>query len=108
MYAIKLDWKEYKVDLVKLDKELRQSYPSYVGNQAHSYLELYFSEPISDEQKLDIEILWECIDESHELAQSYKSTEQVKLKKLAKKESAKAKLLALGLDEEELEALLNS
>lgn len=107
MYVIKLDWKECRIDLSNLDRQLKQIYPSYLGNQAHSHLELYFSEPLSDEQKLDIEILWECIDESHELSQSYKSAEQVELEKLAKKQSAKTKLLALGLDEEELKALLN-
>lgn len=103
---MKLEWKEHKVDLQALDQQLKAMILQYVGNQAHAHLELWFSEEPSQEQKEAIENMWAAIDAAHPLAQSYKSADEIKAQQVAKKESAKAKLAALGLTEDELKALL--
>lgn len=106
MEMIKLEWKEgVKVDLQALDAKMKEDFPeAYKGNQAHSHLELFF-EQISEEEKEQVMALWEALDEEHELVASYKSKEQIAQDLLAKKASAKAKLLALGLTEEEILAI---
>jgi hypothetical protein len=106
MHMMKLEWKECNVDLASLDLQLRAAHPAYVGNQAHAHLELWFSEEPTQEAKETIEALWASIDAEHALAVSYKSAAQIQSAAEAKKESAKAKLAALGLDAEELKAIL--
>ena len=107
MYQIQLHWKEFDINLQELDSQLRASYPSYVGNQAYSVLELYFSEEPTEQEKEDIQALWDGIeDDQHQLAQSYTSQEDILTDKEVKKQSAKTKLLALGLTEAEVQALL--
>lgn len=106
MYIIKLDWKEFSVDLAALNQQLIAAYPNYVGNQAHSVLELCFSEEPSQEDKAAIEQLWAALDPDDDLAASYQSFDQIQAAKEAQKQSAKAKLLALGLTETEAQALL--
>ncbi len=106
MYMMKLQWKEFNVDLAALDQQLRADHPAYVGNQAHAHLELWFSEEPSQEAKEAIESMWAALDAAHVLAQSYKSANQLMADKEAKKASAKAKLEALGLSADEVKALL--
>lgn len=107
MHMMKLEWKEFNVDLKTLDAQLRASYPTYAGNQAHSCLELWFTEEPSQEDKELIQLMWDEIDsDQHAMAQSYQSAGVVKAEAEAKKASAKAKLAALGLTEDELKALL--
>mgnify|MGYP001557762578 CR=1 FL=1 len=106
MYKIDLQWKEFNVDLESLDQQLRSDYSTYVGNQANSLLELWFSEEPNQEEKDAINTLWNAIDIDHAMTQSYKSASQIKSEKDSQKASAKAKLAALGLTEDELQALL--
>jgi hypothetical protein len=106
MYMIKLEWKEFNVDLAALDVSLRVSYPNYKGNQAQAHLELWFDEEPSQQAKDDIQAMWDAIADNSAMATSYQSAAQVKAASDAKKESAKAKLLALGLSVEELKAIL--
>lgn len=106
MFMIKLEWKDFSVDLRALDAQLRADYEHYKGNQAHSYLELWFDEEPSQEDRDAIDALWAAIDENHAMAQSYESYQDVKAAADAKRASAKAKLEALGLTEDELKALL--
>lgn len=117
MYMIKLQWKDFSIDLEALNKKLKKDYPSYVGNQAHSHLELWFSEEPSQEDQEAIQEMWDKLRKSSAIAKSYQSladreaakqveldAEQAELD--AKKEAVKTKLLALGLTEDELSVLL--
>lgn len=107
MYMMKLEWKaDFKVDLAALDQQLRSMHEQYVGNQAHNHLELWFSEEPTEADKEAIQAMWEGLDEQSPWALSYKSAEAMKAEQDAQKESAKAKLAALGLTEAELKALL--
>ncbi len=106
MFAIKLSWKEFSVDLRALDAKMRLDYPSYVGNQAHSDLELWFSEELSQEDQDAIQAYWDALTEESEEAESYMSMEDLLADKEAKAAAGKAKLLALGLTEEEIAAML--
>lgn len=106
MYKLTLQWKEFNVDLRALDAQLRQDYASYVGNQAHNVLELWFSEEPSEQEKADIQAYWDgLVDQSAE-AQSYQSAADIEADRVAKAASGRAKLIALGLTEEEADALL--
>lgn len=100
MFKMELQWKEHKISLQLLEGEMRKN-PSYVGNQAHSVLELYFSEEPSEEQKEEILAFYDSMVEI-----DYKSKEQIESEKEAKKEAAMAKLQTLGLTLDELKALL--
>jgi hypothetical protein len=57
MYKIDLNWKEFNVDMEAVDAKLKADYPgNYLGNQAHSVLELYFQQdpqiiPMQEQQQ---------------------------------------------------------
>ena len=106
MYQMNLQWKEFNVDLQALDVSLRADYPNYKGNQAHSVLELWFDEEPSQEDKDAINALWDALDPDDAMVESYQSAAQLKTAADAKRESGRAKLLALGLDIDELKAIL--
>lgn len=106
MTKLELQWKEFNVNLFELDKDLREIYPSYIGNQAHSILELWFDREILEEEKLAIEEMWNNISEKSVHATSYKSQDQINEEQKNKKQSAKDKLKKLGLTEEEISALM--
>jgi len=106
MYSMRLQWKEFNVDLRAIDIALRDLYPEYVGNQANSILELYFTEEPSDDDKDAIQAYWDGIESDSSEATSYKSMEQIEADLEAKRASGKVKLIALGLSEEEADALL--
>lgn len=105
MFCMTLQWKEFNIDLRALDASLKASYPSYVGNQAHSVLELWFNEEPSQEDKDAIEQLWAALDPDDAMVESYKSAADLKIEQDAQKEVALAKLVALGLTVEDLKAL---
>jgi hypothetical protein len=106
MFKMELQWKEFNVDLAALDASLRADYPNYKGNQAYSILELWFDEEPSQEDKDAINALWAALDPDDAMVESYQSAAQIKAASDAKKESARAKLAALGLDADELKAIL--
>lgn len=70
MYKIELQWKEFKVSLVNLEKHLRENFQTYVGNQASSKLELFFSEEPLQEDKDYIADYWESLDGSDYVSES--------------------------------------
>lgn len=106
MFCMKLNWKEFSVDLKALDTSLRADHPHYCGNQAHSVLELWFTEEPDQTAKDAIQALWDSIDSNHAMVASYKSAAQIQAAQDAKKESARSKLAALGLDSDEIKAIL--
>lgn len=44
MNSVKLSWKEFNIDLRKIEEHMRSDYPTYVGNSADASLTLWFSE----------------------------------------------------------------
>lgn len=106
MFKIELQWKEFNIDLRALDAKMRLDYASYTGNQAYSILELWFSEELSQEDKDAIVAYWDGLTEESDEASSYESAADLEADRIAKKASAKAKLEALGLTEDELKAIL--
>ena len=63
---ITLEWKEFSIDLPSFEKHMRDTYPSYVGNQAASQLELYFDEGLEQEDKDAILASYDALDETEE------------------------------------------
>jgi hypothetical protein len=106
-FSMKLDWKEINIDMNVVEAWLRANAGEhYCGNAAHTHLDLYFSEEPSQEEKDAILAYWEALDEESDEALAYMSREDRLADKAAKKEAGKAKLLALGLTEAEVAALI--
>lgn len=105
MYSMKLDWKEFNVDLAALDAWFRGESEDYKGNSADAALTLWFENEPSDEIKEAIQAKWDGLESDSAEAVSYKDMAQIKADQAAKKASGKAKLLALGLTEDEIAAL---
>lgn len=103
-----LSWKEHSVDLVALEAWMKANAGEhYCGNSADVSLKLHFLEEPSQETLDAIEAKWAELDDAeHEMCASYKSNAERLAEQAAKRESAKAKLAALGLSAEELKALL--
>jgi hypothetical protein len=106
MFKMEMQWKSFNVDLGAIDASLRAAHPAYTGNQAHKCLELWFTEEPSQSDKDAIQAMWDGLHQDSSEVKSYKSEDQIKADKDAKKASAKAKLAALGLSADELAALL--
>ena len=106
MYSMKLEWKEFNVNLQMLETWLKAQSDLYVGNSADTALTLWFSEEPSEEVKEAVETKWAEIDEESDEAATYVSAQDVLDAQVAKKASGKAKLLALGLTQDEVDALL--
>ena len=88
MHSIRLEWKEFNVSLENLEAHMRSEYSQYLGNQAASCLELFFSEEPSQEDKEAIEAHWDSLDGS-----DYKSA-QVLADEIAELEAAKIAMKA--------------
>lgn len=97
MYKTELNWKEFKVDLSKIETRMKASFPGvYMHNQAlPERLELYFSEAISQEDLDSIQDYWESIEDDSEEATSYKPrlTEEQLVLKLSLIKQAKLALI---------------
>jgi hypothetical protein len=106
MKTIQLEWKEFKVNLEKVNEMAKIIDESCCGLSANSKLEVHFLEDISEEKEQELKDYWDSIVEESEEVKTYKSFEEIKEEATKKKESAKAKLAKLGLDAEEIAALL--
>jgi hypothetical protein len=107
MFRMDLNWKEFNIDLRAFEAFMRPTYsPNYQGSQGSYTLELYFDTEPSQEDKDAIQAYWDGILVDSAETLSYQSKDQVKAASDLKRESAKAKLAALGLDADELKALL--
>lgn len=105
MYPIKLEWKEFNVDLKAIETWAKAQSNDCTGSSADYAFTLYFNNEPSDEIKDAIQAKWDGLTPDSAEALSYKSKDQIASDKAAKKASAKSKLLALGLSEEEIAAL---
>ncbi len=111
-YMIKLQWQAFNVSLPAIEDELRAQYPSYVGNQAHSVLELHFNADPSiapengQSPQALIEAWWAAMTSSSAEATAYQSAAQIESAAATAKASALSKLQALGLTSAEIAALV--
>jgi hypothetical protein len=106
MKTIQLDWKEFKVNLEKVNEMAKIIDESCCGLSANSKLEVHFLEDISKEKEQELKDYWDSISEDSDESKSYKSAAEIQDDLNKKKESAMAKLTKLGLDAEEIKALL--
>jgi hypothetical protein len=108
MKNIRLEWKEFNVDIESVSNSIKTiAGDTFLGIQSHDCLELWFSEEPKEDVKDAIADFWKKIKKTSFVAKNYESKEEALKTKEAKKASAAAKLLALGLDEEEVQAILN-
>lgn len=107
MFTLDLQWKEFNISLPKIREwvDANISAPC-VGISANSKLEIHFSEEPSQADKDALQAYWEALDENSDEAQEYVSMQAILADKAAKAASAKAKLAALGLTEDEIKAIL--
>lgn len=105
MYSMKLEWKEFNVSLASIDAFCKAQSEDYTGNSADSALTLWFENEPSEEIKEVIQAKWDSIESDDVEATAYKNAEEIQAEVEIKKTSAKSKLLALGLTEEEIAAL---
>lgn len=107
-YTKELAWKDHNIDLDAVNVWAKANCgEQYCGASADSAFKMHFMEEPSQEIKDAIDELWEDLDdEEHEMCASYKSKEERAEEVAAKKASGKAKLIALGLTEDEAAALV--
>lgn len=78
MYSIIKEWKEFNISLDILETWMRANMgDSFTGNQAGSSLELWFTEEPSEEIKTALDNYWDAIDEEHEVATEYVSSQSL-------------------------------
>lgn len=111
MFTLDLNWKQINISLPKLREWIDANIEtSCVGISANTKLQIHFEQEPSEVDKNDLLSYYEAIDEESVEASSYLTVEQElaaqQAELQAKKDSAKAKLLALGLTEDEIEAIL--
>lgn len=106
-YSIDLDWKGFNLDLNAIDAWMKANAgEEYCGCSANSKLQLHFLAEPSEDVKEAIESHWAGLDEESAEAVAYKSQAARAADVAAKKASGKAKLIALGLSEDEAAALV--
>lgn len=107
MYELKLDWKEFSINMNAAEAWLRANAgDQYRGNSADSCLHVWFETEPSQDIKDAVSAYWDGLHDASDEATSYKSQEDMAADRATKKSSGKAKLLALGLSEDEVSALL--
>lgn len=109
-YFIHLDWKPFNVDVNAVNAWIKaNTYSNFCGSSGQDTLMLCFTSEPSERDKALIQKYWDEMAEESPEATSYRSAkerlEAAAAEKAANKASAKAKLLALGLSEEEIAAL---
>jgi hypothetical protein len=111
MITLDLNWKAFSVSLPKLREwvDANVSTPC-VGISANSKLQIHFEQEPEELDKNALVSYYEALNEESIEATSYLTKEQElaaqEAELQAKKDSAKAKLLLLGLTESEIEAIL--
>lgn len=103
---VELSWKNYNVNLDKVCESLRTAVDPAIGLSAAGTLQVWGPEDMTEEHVADIQAYWDSISETSVETTSYKSFDDIKADIATKKASGKAKLLALGLTEDEVSAIL--
>ncbi len=106
-HTIELEWKEFNLDLNTIHAWMQANAgEQYSGSSADSTLKLHFLEEPSQEEKDAIVAYWEALDEESDEAANYMSAADIEAEKATKAAAGKAKLIALGLTEDEVNALI--
>lgn len=99
-------WKNHNVNLPGLVAWVKTQDANCCGASAEAKLVLHFLEEPSQEVKDAIDQKWEDMDDAeHELCADYKSAADLAADKAVLKQSAKNKLKALGLTDDEIAAM---
>lgn len=111
MKTIQLEWKEFNVNLETVQAAIKLIDPACCGMSGNSKLEIHSTnDELSQEAIDDIQAYWDALDEESEEATSYKTATQIKEEKeadvAAKKATARAKFITMGLTEAEADAIL--
>lgn len=105
-HNIELEWKAHNVNVAGMVAFVKGEDANCCGASAGDKLQLHFLEEPSQEVKDAIAQKWEDMDdEEHELCADYKSAEDLAAEKAVLKQSAKNKLKALGLTDDEIAAM---
>ena len=111
MFTLDLQWKEFNVSLeaVKTWLDANVEIPS-VGTSANSVFQIHFESEPSQSDKDAIQAYWDGLTEESDEAVNYQTKEQIKASadadRAAKLATASAKLAALGLTTEEIQAIV--
>lgn len=106
-YSMDLDWKGFNVDLNSVEAWMKENAGSdYCGSSGDSKFHLHWNEEPSQDIKDFAKAYWDDLSEESPEASAYKPEADRKADVAAKKASGKAKLLALGLSEDEVAAIL--
>lgn len=105
MFQINLEWKEFNIDLDVVNSHFKEAYPTYLGNQAHKHIELWFKEEPDQATKDHVKAYWDGLTATSTEATSHKSQSDRKKEIDDARVSAKKKLAALGLTDTEIKAL---
>lgn len=112
MFTLDLQWKEMNLNLNMIQDRIKVMSPECCGLSGNSSLQVHFTEKPSDEIIAQIESYYNGLDNASEEAMSYKSQAQVVEEERMAKDvalaSARAKLAALGLNAEEIKAILGA
>lgn len=106
VHTIALEWKAFNLDCNIVRDWAKANLANCSGASANSKFEVHFTEQPTEDDRAALELHWESMTEESEEALAYKSEQERKAEKEAKKESAKNKLLDLGLTEDEISAMI--
>lgn len=106
-HDLELNWKAFNVNMNKVDEWCRENAGElYAGVSGGAKITVHFHSKPADVVLNDVRAYWEALEDSDTEATSYKSKDELQDEKDAKKASAIAKLEALGLDADEIAAIL--
>lgn len=111
MKNIEMAWKEFNLNLEMVQSATKALAPDMIlGVSAGSNLTIHCADEITEEQEQDIKDYLEALTNVSVEATSYKTASEIKTEQDAalttKRASAQAKLMALGLTEEEVNAII--
>lgn len=107
MFTLNLQWKEFNVNVDAVKSWISENLSAEIsGVSANNTLQVHFIETPNEEDQTALNAYWDGLTEESSEATSYQSMADLEADRMAKKASAKAKLEALGLTEDELKAIL--
>lgn len=107
-FTLELEWQAFNIDLAAMETWFKANAGAdYCGSSADTNLKLHFTAEPTQAIKDAIQTKWDSLTEISDEAVSYKSYTTLSSEKETAKASGKAKLAALGLTAEEIDALLN-
>lgn len=112
MITVDYNWKEFNINGNLALNNIKALSDKIVGTSHNSKFQVHFSEQPSQEELEAINEYWDSLDEESEEAISYQSADEINQAIADEKQllidSAKVKLLALGLSEAEIAAMLGA